>query len=76
MYYTLKYECGKTINETTKFDDLSKLHPRVAELHREINEYDEQLRELDNELLLFIESHKKRTKELRNMLRNWDLNEL
>ena len=76
MYYTLKYECGKTINETTKFDDLSKLHPRVAELHREITEYDEQLRELDNELLLFIESHKKRTKELRNMLRNWDLNEL
>ncbi len=76
MYYTLKYECGKTVNETTKFDDYIKTHPKIADLNSEITEYDEQLTTLDNALLLFIKTHKTRTKELRHMLRRGNLNEL
>ncbi len=76
MYYTLKYECVKTVNETTKFDDYIKTHPKIADLNSEITEYDEQLTTLDNALLLFIKTHKTRTKELRHMLRRGNLNEL
>ena len=76
MYYTLKYECGKTINNNEKFNELSSEHPRISELTAELHAYDVQIEHFNNELQIFMDAHKKRSKELKIMLRTWDLSEL
>ena len=76
MYYTLKHECGKTISKNEKFDEIANQHPEIATLVDEINAYDKREADIDNQLQIFADSHKKRTSEMKKMLRSWELNEM
>jgi len=76
MYYTLKYECGKTVTTNAKMEELALEHPQVGELVAEISAYDKRGEDLDNELKVFVDAHKKRTTDMRKMLRSWELNDL
>jgi len=76
MYYTLKHECGKTISKNEKFDEIANQHPEIATLVDEINAYDKREADIENQLQIFADSHKKRTSEMKKMLRSWELNEM
>jgi hypothetical protein len=76
MYYTLKHECSKTLSNNEKFDELSNQHPDIENLLVEINAYDKREEDIDNQLQLFANAHKKRTSDMRKMLRSWELNDM
>ena len=76
MYYTLKSECGKTISGNSEFDSLSKQHPDMARLVSEINAYDKREQDLDNEIKMFADAHKKRISEMQKMLRTQELRDI
>ena len=76
MYYTLKYECGKNAVATPQFDELSQMHPRVAQLRKELDGYDAHIKELDDGLTLFADAHKTKMKDFRKILRSYYLSDL
>jgi hypothetical protein len=76
MYYTLKYECGKNAVSTPQLDELSQMHPRVAQLRKELDGYDARIKELDDGLTLFVDAHKKKMKDFRKILRSYYLSDL
>ncbi len=76
MYYTLKHECSKTLSNNEKFEELSNQQPDIEKLLVEINAYDKREEDIDNQLQLFANAHKKRTSDMRKMLRSWELNDM
>jgi hypothetical protein len=74
-YYMLKYRCGKKNIENATLSDFAKTHPEIEELDEKIRGHEENERSLEERLKLLTSLHKKKIKELKDLLRK-DLSEL
>ena len=75
VYFMIKYDCEKTTKDKHLDIDVN-IDPRILTIQNDLKGFDERIVSLDNELKVMTETHRKKMKELKNMLRNGELNQL
>lgn len=75
VYFALKYDCEKTTKDKHLETDVN-VDPRIVMIENELKGFDERIQTLDTELKRMTEIHRKKVKELKNMLKSGELNQL
>lgn len=75
MYYMLKYKCGKKESRNDLLAKYAAEHPQIKEIDHKINGLNENIREIEKKLDELGRVHKKKIKDLKDLLRQ-DLNML
>ena len=75
VYFMIKYDCEKTTKDKHLDIDVN-IDPRILTIQNDLKGFDERIVSLDNELKVMTETHRKKMKELKNMLRSGELNQL
>jgi hypothetical protein len=76
VFYSLKSNCAKKIRPDTKFIEYAADHPDVARLNREMADYDQRERSVEANLQNEVEANKARVKQIKDMLKDGELNPL
>jgi hypothetical protein len=74
--YQLKQECSIKLDNNYKLQEKIKTHPPILEIDNKIIEYNEQLNEINSLRQLEINNNKDKIKQLRSMIKTYDLNSL
>ena len=75
-YYNLRYKCGKNIKSNESFNEMVKTHMDIIPYLEAIHDSDEKIKELKEILTIKLDSYKIKVNELKNMIKNDDLNKL
>jgi hypothetical protein len=76
VYYVLKYSCSKIVKKSHNITAMINQNPEVQNIQLQLDLYDEQMDKFDRELKIMLEKHRIHIKELRNMIKNGELNRL
>ena len=75
-YYAIRYKCGRTVKSNESFDNMIKDHMDIIPFLEAMHDSDEKIDELKERLNIQIESYRSRVNELKDMIKNDDLNHL
>ena len=76
VYYVLKYSCAKMVKESANASKIASEHPDLVKMKAHLDVFDNKMEILDNDLKILVEKQKIRLIELREMMKDEDLNKL
>lgn len=76
VYFALKYGCTKTVKQNKTVEQMIAEHPEVQGLETQITIFDDKISSYKFELNVMLEKHRIRIKELRQMIKHGELNQL
>jgi hypothetical protein len=69
MYYAITRKCGKKISDATNLNEVIKDIPEVSSITREIERLDQVIENHKNSLVVVIDAHKNRLKQIKQLMK-------